>query len=260
MLQATIAAAKRRYRSAVLADSPVAYWRLGEASGTTAADEMGSYNGTCTPNSGGAWTGGTLGAAGALADGNTAATFPGGTSFTTTPHVNIGSAMATVFTGNNPRSFDFWIKPAATMVSGAIIAKSDNQAGAALFAWLIHMLSTGEVVFTLQGPASAFWRVTSPAATLAASTWAHVAVVVGDTNTRASAIYMNGVSQSLTASTGGTPPTTWTAAVTNVWIGKSHKSASAYATAADIDEMAIYSSALSAARVLAHYQAARPPA
>src|ERR1039458_8802746 len=31
------------YRSTVLADSPVAYWRLGETSGTTAADQMGSY-------------------------------------------------------------------------------------------------------------------------------------------------------------------------------------------------------------------------
>ena len=34
------------YAAAVLADSPTAYWRLGEASGTTAADEVGTYDGT----------------------------------------------------------------------------------------------------------------------------------------------------------------------------------------------------------------------
>ena len=34
------------YRSAVMADTPLAYWRLGEASGTTAADETGNFPGT----------------------------------------------------------------------------------------------------------------------------------------------------------------------------------------------------------------------
>lgn len=34
------------YRSAVMASSPVAYWRLSETSGTTAVDEVGSYDGT----------------------------------------------------------------------------------------------------------------------------------------------------------------------------------------------------------------------
>lgn len=48
------------YRDAVLATNPVAYWRLGEASGTVARDEMGANDGTYvnTP---------TLGVAGLLA-------------------------------------------------------------------------------------------------------------------------------------------------------------------------------------------------
>ncbi len=54
-------AAAPSYSASVLADSPLAYWRLGEASGTTAADasgngRTGSYLNTPT-----------LGAAGALA-------------------------------------------------------------------------------------------------------------------------------------------------------------------------------------------------
>lgn len=36
------------YRSTILADSPVAYYRLGESSGTTASDETGSYDATYT--------------------------------------------------------------------------------------------------------------------------------------------------------------------------------------------------------------------
>jgi hypothetical protein len=36
----------RCYQDAVLADSPVGYWRLGETSGTTAADGMGGRHGT----------------------------------------------------------------------------------------------------------------------------------------------------------------------------------------------------------------------
>ena len=59
------------YREAVLATSPVAYWRLGEASGTVARDEMGLHHGT--------YVGGpTLGVPRLLAgDPDTAVTFPG---------------------------------------------------------------------------------------------------------------------------------------------------------------------------------------
>lgn len=35
-----------RYRDAVIADGPLAYWRFDETSGTTAKDEMGDYDGT----------------------------------------------------------------------------------------------------------------------------------------------------------------------------------------------------------------------
>ena len=38
-------AARADYRSAVMADSPSAYWRLGEASGTAAADQSANANG-----------------------------------------------------------------------------------------------------------------------------------------------------------------------------------------------------------------------
>src|SRR4051794_804239 len=59
------------YSSAVLADAPLSYWRLGEASGTTAADERGGAPGTYQ-------NGIALGAAGALSgDPNTAVSLDG---------------------------------------------------------------------------------------------------------------------------------------------------------------------------------------
>ncbi len=55
------------YRQAVLADGPVSYWRLGEASGTVAADVQGLHAGTYVGSP-------TLGAAGKVS-GDAAATF-----------------------------------------------------------------------------------------------------------------------------------------------------------------------------------------
>jgi len=59
------------YNDDVLALSPIAYWRLGESSGTTATDEIGSYDATYTNSP-------TLGATGLLeGDSDTAVTFDG---------------------------------------------------------------------------------------------------------------------------------------------------------------------------------------
>ena len=240
----------RNYYREVMSDNPVAYWRLGEPNGASIAiDEKGAYNGTYVGSPQG-------GVAGALADGNTAASFPGGTSHTTTPHVDTGSAMATVFTGNNPRSIECWFKSPPTVAAGAIIAKANNAAGAALMSWSIRTQADGKLVLALWNTSSttSYWTVTTTNAVLTASTWAHIAVVVNDVNTRDALIYINGASVALTAGSAGTPPTAWSAAATNVWIGKEHFNATAFGIAGTIDEVAIYPSALSAARIIAHYR------
>ncbi len=56
------------YPATVLADDPIAYWRLGEPSGTTASDEMGAADGTYVNSP-------TLGVTGLVAGDDTAATF-----------------------------------------------------------------------------------------------------------------------------------------------------------------------------------------
>lgn len=67
------------YRSVILRDSPVAYYRLGEPSGTTAKDETGNYNGIYN----GTYTQGQSGAI--LGDINGAALFDGSTGYVACP-------------------------------------------------------------------------------------------------------------------------------------------------------------------------------
>src|SRR6185436_16466404 len=84
------------YRDTILADKPVAYWRLGEATLVgQAADEVGSVPGKYEP-------GLTPGVPGATGDGNTA--------------VKFGSAVATFedsfdFSGH-AFSVELWVLPA----------------------------------------------------------------------------------------------------------------------------------------------------
>lgn len=88
------AGAKIRYGKLMLATSPVNYWRLGDASGTTAVDEMGVNNGTYvgTP---------TLGAAGLLyGDPNPAVTL-NGTQYVT--------ATSNDVSGTNPFTLAAWV-------------------------------------------------------------------------------------------------------------------------------------------------------
>ena len=78
---ATYTSQTAAYRDSVLADSPAAYWRLGEPSGTTAADASGN-------NRTGSYVGSpTLGVGGALVgDSNTAVSFNGSSQYVEVPY------------------------------------------------------------------------------------------------------------------------------------------------------------------------------
>lgn len=85
------------YQAEVLADSPIAYWRLEETSGSTVVDEVGAFNGTRT--------GATMGAAGAV---GTAYSFDGvDDHLTVTTLGSFGSNIA-------DSTIEFWIKTTTT--------------------------------------------------------------------------------------------------------------------------------------------------
>jgi hypothetical protein len=86
------------YRAAVIADSPVAYWRLGDH-GSTAVDEMGNDDGTYTGSC-------DQGVAGAIAgDANTAVQFDGSSCEVVVPD----SHALLEFTNTQPYSVEAWI-------------------------------------------------------------------------------------------------------------------------------------------------------
>lgn len=90
------------YRDAVMTDSPVAYWRLGEASGTVAVDAVGSNNGTYVASP-------TLGVTGPLSgDADTGITVTGASSqYISIPDSN-SLDVGDVF------SIELWFKRSAT--------------------------------------------------------------------------------------------------------------------------------------------------
>jgi len=102
------------YRDVVLADSPVAYWRLGEASGTQAAALAGPA---------GVYHGGfTLAQAGPLvADGDTAVGLDGSSGYVEAPG---GAQVYNVADG--PLTLEAWVKRASTNHTDVIVHRGTN--------------------------------------------------------------------------------------------------------------------------------------
>lgn len=105
-----------------MGDGPVAYWRLGESSGTNAADSSGNgLNGT--------YTGGvTLGQPGALVDdANTAVAFNGSTGY-----VTVGAPAALKMT--TQFSVEAWVYP-TSISNSPIITNKEGE-----YEWSIDLL------------------------------------------------------------------------------------------------------------------------
>ena len=110
------------YRQAVINTGPISYWRLGEASGTFARDEMGANPGT--------YVGGpSLGVPGLVAgDADTAVVFTGAS----TMGVNLASD-AFMPSGAGSRTLVAWISPTAVAVNPALFLWGT---GAGQFCWV----------------------------------------------------------------------------------------------------------------------------
>jgi hypothetical protein len=217
------------YRNQVLADAPSGYWRLGEAgSATTAADQTGANPGT--------YLGGvTLGRPGALADDADTAAGPDGASGT----VRIADAA-----GLNPTSaltLEAWIRPRSLPGSAATILRKDGQ-------YALRLKSNGALIFRL-------WKngivqdVVTGSGLARVGAWAHV---VGTWDGATMTIYVNGVARATAPMSAPVDTTT-----SRLWLASTYQSFDWLD--ADLDEVAVYPTALSAARVQSHYQTAVPP-
>lgn len=227
---------RNNYRAAVLADSPSAYWRLGEASGTSAADASGNTNT-------GVYTGGvTLGQPGALAaepngTGNAAALFDG-----TDDHVT--TTYSHDFSDTAPFSITGWLNPTAVDASfrafaGQLWSNGSGQQG--VTCW-VHSISGIGIERWLNNASDSLMVSTS---FLPVGAWTHLAFTYDGTNLRT---YVNGVLR------GGPTASAKSLAASTATFRIGHDNVLSR-TKGNLDEVAVYPTALSAARVQAHYSA-----
>jgi len=220
------------YQAEVLADSPYLYWRLGEASGTTAEDATANNrDGTIAGSP-------TMGASGALReDSNTAFDLDA-----VDDHVNsnvvVNTATVTVevwfyYSGTVPS--------ADARVAGFVDAPADGTHEKELY-----IDTAGKLRFYVYdgGP-----RYTSVPATSLSTGWNHLVGTADGTTARA---YVNGVEVGSMAA-----GDTFTGYVNNnVFVGRDSTGSVVFARlAGKRDEFAVYTSALTAARIGAHYTA-----
>lgn len=221
------------YVRAVLEDTPVIYYRFGEAKGTTAVDQMHHVDADY------ATAGIKLGQPGALAnDSDTSVEFMGGGA--TVIHV----PPSADFVGTVPFSFEFWAKPKDA--SGALGFILDHQQYPRN-GWDVTIDGTG-IGLERYVDNTKHEAVGVPGNFIGA--WHHV---VGTFDGRAQRLFVDGalattgqVSIPLRAVPGG-----WT-------IGGQNCECSSNYFVGQLDELAIYDYALTEARIQLHFQAARP--
>lgn len=219
------------YVAAVLADSPLAYWRLDETSGTTALDSSGNgkngtYEGSLDLGQPPLITNGkSLHCHGSIAG------------------VNIASSFS-IPTATSPFTFEAWIKLTATGTRPIVSGRTSSGSQQLDFGVTSNHLyvqpnadnNTG--LITLQSPG-------------AVNDGAAHHVVATRTTAKLWTLYIDGASVA-TQSDGMTSGCT---SLNVAYIGK--EPVNLLYMDGTIDEVAVYQSALSAARVLAHYNAGK---
>jgi PKD repeat protein len=226
----TVSTAPASYRSLVLADGPVSYWRLGEASGTSAADSAGT-------NTGSIRGGVTLGAPGALTgDPDTSMSFDG-----TSGYVSVPNSPGLNLTGD--LTVEAWVRPGALDgVTRAVLHKG-GTGGYPTYQYRIG-LTSGNLWRGTVYVGSNNLTVTSPSI---ASTigWTHVVMARSGSTLK---LYLNGVAVATATASGTLNTSTGMLA-----IGRTGAVSVDYCKGS-IDDVAAYPTALSAAQVAEHYR------
>lgn len=217
------------YADEVLADSPVAYWRLG--AGSTDVDDSSGNGHTLSKIGTPTEVDGLL-----IGDANKARDFPGNSShyYQAADHADFD------FLGTSNFSIEAWVNlDVADTTFRRIVGHEDASNG-----WALGVRSgTGFFFFRIAGGVGETLAF-NPGAGLTGLTY-HIVGTYDGTNLR---IYINGVLQN----TSGTVTTSMAATANTVRFGPFTGSSFADGR---FDEIAVYSTALSGTRILAHYNA-----
>jgi len=214
------------YSDSVLADSPQFYWRLGESSGTSAADAKNGRTGQVT----GTYTWGRSGAI-ARQSSETALGVDGG-------YVN----QPTSLSSGTAFSVETWLKTTRSTGGGLVSLITGTGPERSLY-----MGADGKVRFGRSGTA----LVTSTTA-LNDGSWHHVVYTNAGSGSVRAKLYVDGalVAQSATGVT-ATTSGNWRAGQAQ-WSGNWPGTPDQYFRG-DLDEVAVYGTTLTAQRVTAHY-------
>ncbi len=211
------------YAQAVMADGALAYWRLGETSGTTAVDSIGRRDGNLLG-------GVVLDQPGALAVGNRAMLFNGSSTYIQVP----GSATLPLA---GDLTLELWIN--VSLATRQTLISKDYLREFEL------TLETNGLLNFYHGDGVAYGSVRSITGAVSPNVWQHV-VVTRSTATRTIAFYVNGVSKgagtyTLLPASGTTPLSIGRAKTGTQW------------PHGRLDEVAIYPVVLTPAQQAAHY-------
>lgn len=229
------------YVSSVLADRPLAYWRLDEDAGTIARDLTGDYDGTYH-------AGVTLGVPGIL-PGDTAASFDGDGGY-----ADFGANLA--FFYEAPFSVEAWIRPARLDGEYRGVLSNESTSITQRFGYLLYVERQPDAA-VLSGFERWNGGMSNPTLAVNAVTqgaWTHL---VGTFESNGHEIlYVNG---SQANAYGGSPIQITTTGRFVIAALNSASTASFFA--GSIDEVAVYDHALSARCAQAHYDLAlgKPP-
>lgn len=221
------------YPAAVLADGPAVYYRLDDASGSF------------TDSSGNGRTATVTGSptynqppAGTLIDGHSV-TFSGSVQYG-----DIGTS--TFLDSLTALTVEAWVKFTSAAASNTIVGR-DQTSGSTQRGWRLRS-ATGAINWLVFGNVSTTSATITSPATYNDGNWHHVVATAA--NSGSAFLYVDGAQVA-------TAPMAFAMATSNI-VGEHAFIASTHSSVAwpgSLDEVAIYTSALSAARVLAHYNA-----
>jgi alpha-tubulin suppressor-like RCC1 family protein len=245
-----------QYSATVLADTPFAYYRLNETSNAqTVADQMGA-------NSGRYVNGPTVGVPGAIVSdaASTAVSFNAAASqyVQLTTMGNYGSSMTSGF------SVEYWISDSNSTTYQAILGVANS--GGYNTDFLVDIAyggNAGRLRLYYRDDAynryEADWYPTGGNVNIYDGAWHHVVHVynpsAGTVGNRV-LFYVDGILQTTTVTLGGSVPSSSNFNGPLVVGAMDLRGTIEYFLQGSLDEVALYTSPLSAARVLAHFQAA----
>lgn len=221
------------YSSVVLSDAPLVYYRLGEASGASAVDSSGNAR-TATYQGGP-----TLGVAGKVA-GNTAVTFDG------VDDRVVGSSTAGLDTNEVAMTAEAWVKGTATGNTAERGLVGRMGGSDTLQRWWL-LLDDGKPRIYVHGLTMGYPTAVGPTSVLDGA-WHHI---VGVRGSGTLAVWVDGVQVAT-----GTWPLNGLSGGDVLSIGATTSGAGTAWFTGQLDEVALYGTVLSQARIQAHYNAA----